>query len=50
MSCTQTKNFSDPDYGYNYVERRRVCTNCNNRTMTVEIPQEDLKRIKAAHG
>jgi transcriptional regulator NrdR family protein len=50
MDCTQTRNYSDPDGGYNYVERRRVCTHCGYRTMTVEIPQADMYRIKAGHA
>lgn len=44
MICNQTKNFSDPHKGFNYVERRRVCTACGHRMMTVEIPQEFLSR------
>jgi transcriptional regulator NrdR family protein len=46
MSCNQTKHFSDPDGGYNYVERRRICDNCGHRIFTVELPQEALSKLK----
>jgi len=39
MSCNQTKNFTDPDNDFMYVERRRVCS-CGYRMMTVEISQD----------
>ena len=44
MPVNQTKNFTDPDQGFVYVERRRVCGNCGYRTMTVEIPQEFFRK------
>jgi transcriptional regulator NrdR family protein len=45
MDCTQTRNFTDPDKGYYYVERRRVCGNCGHRMYTVEIPKEELTKL-----
>lgn len=44
MDCTQTKNFTDPDRGYYYVERRRVCS-CGYRMYTVEIPRDVLTEM-----
>jgi len=45
MGCNQTKNYSDPAQGFNYVERRRICTNCGHRMMTVELDQATYIRI-----
>lgn len=45
MECNQTRHFSDPDRGYNYVERRRICTSCGHRMYTVEIPREVLSEL-----
>jgi transcriptional regulator NrdR family protein len=44
MACNQTKNYVDPEYGFNYVERRRICTECGHRMMTVEVSQEEFSR------
>lgn len=43
MGCNQTKNFSDPDKGFNYVERRRVCGECGTRFYTIEIPTDEYR-------
>lgn len=45
MGCTLTRNFMDPDKGYYYVERRRVCSNCGERVYTVEIPKYVLAEL-----
>jgi len=45
MDCNQTKNFTDPEKGYYYVERRRVCSSCGHRMYTVELPQEVLSEV-----
>lgn len=46
MGCNQTKHFMDPDKGYYYVERRRVCENCDNRMYTIELPREVLSELQ----
>lgn len=43
MSCNQTKHFSDPDKGFNYVERRRICTECGTRFFTIELPLDEYR-------
>jgi transcriptional regulator NrdR family protein len=48
MECNQTKNFMDPDRGYYYVERRRVCVNCSHRMYTAEISRELLVELTEA--
>jgi transcriptional regulator NrdR family protein len=45
MECNQTKNFTDPDRDYYYVERRRICTDCGHRMYTVEMPKDVLGEI-----
>jgi len=45
MGCNQTRNYTDPDRGFVYVERRRICGNCGHRMMTVELDQETYVRM-----
>jgi transcriptional regulator NrdR family protein len=40
MGCNQTRNYTDSNRGFMYVERRRVCSSCGYRMMTVEVDQD----------
>lgn len=45
MGCNQTKNYTDPYKKYYYVERRRICPNCEHRLFTVELTQDDFMEM-----
>lgn len=46
MTCNQTKHYSDPDKGFNYVERRKICTECGIRLFTIEIPLDEYRNAE----
>ena len=43
MACNQTKHYSHPDRGFNYVERRRICGECGTKIFTIEIPADEYR-------
>jgi transcriptional regulator NrdR family protein len=40
MKTKDTRQWKDFDRDFDWVERRRVCTLCNHRVMTIELPKE----------
>jgi hypothetical protein len=50
MGCNQTKNYIDPDKGFVYVERRRVCTKCGLKIFTIEVPVDEFGITKASQS
>jgi transcriptional regulator NrdR family protein len=42
----QTKNYVDEYFGFFYIERRRVCSNCDHRMFTIELPQDKFIELR----
>jgi len=40
MKTKDTRQWKDPARNFDWVERRRVCSLCNHRVMTIEMPKE----------
>jgi len=49
MACNQTKNYHDPK-GFNYVERRRICMECDTRFYTIEVPANEFNQQSKVNG
>jgi transcriptional regulator NrdR family protein len=39
MRTKDTRQWRDTSKGFDWVERRRVCSFCNYRVMTIEMPK-----------
>ena len=40
MQTKDTRNWRDTDRQFDWTERRRVCSACDYRVMTMEIPKQ----------
>jgi hypothetical protein len=46
MFCTDTRNYTDPEKGFYYVQRKKTCPSCDVIIVTIEIDQNIFTEIK----
>jgi transcriptional regulator NrdR family protein len=45
IKTKDVRSFYDPAYDFFYVERKRVCLNCEHPFKTIEMDIEDYQRV-----
>ena len=46
MFCTETRNYTDPENGFYYVQRRKKCPSCDQLVVTIEVDQKIFSELK----